>query len=329
MLCYIESGGKYLMLLRNRKSDDPNRGKWIGVGGKTEPGETPEEAARREIREETGLTVLDMQSFGRVNFISDVWEGEIMHLFLVTDFTGELTGCDEGELHWIDREKVFDLRLWDGDRIFLQYLMDGRRFGEMTLEYKGERLSRCFVDGEEAELFDVYGEDGKPAGYVASREYVHKRGLWHVTAHVWITRRDADNGPMLLLQLRAADKRLYPSCWDISAAGHIPTGETVREGAVRELYEELGIDVPPEQPELVGVVRNFYDDDEGDGYHDREYSHVFLLRLDVRPEELVLDPDEVEKTVWMKYDDVLDKAKNGADGYCLIAGEMEMLRERL
>ena len=154
-LCYIESDGKYLMLLRNRKQNDPNEGKWIGVGGKREAGETPEECARREIREETGLKAVRLVPCGNVYFRSDVWEEEIMRLFLVTEFEGELTDCDEGELHWIEKDRIFDLKLWDGDRIFLKYLINGVHFDEMTLTYRGERLCGCTVDGEEVELIDV------------------------------------------------------------------------------------------------------------------------------------------------------------------------------
>ena len=255
-LCYIERDGKYLMLLRNKKNNDPNEGKWIGVGGKREPGESPEECAKREIWEETGLTAVSLAHCGDVYFHSDVWEDEIMRLYLVTEFEGELNReCDEGELHWIEKDRVFDLNLWDGDRIFLRYLLSGRPFGTMDLTYTGERLCRCTVDGTEVELLDVYNGDGSPAGYVASRDFVHWRGLWHTTVHIWVAGKDDRGRPSLLLQLRSSDRRLYPSCWDISSAGHLPAGEDALNGAVREAGEELGLRVRPEELTFVGTMQ--------------------------------------------------------------------------
>lgn len=324
-LCYIERGGKYLMLLRNKKPDDPNEGKWIGVGGKLEPGESPADCARREIREETGLTALDLISFGRVYFKSDVWEEEIMHLFLVTDFEGEVTDCDEGELHWIDKNEVFDLPLWDGDRIFLKYLLDGRQFDEMTLDYHGERLCGCRVDSVEKELLDVFNEDGSPAGYVASREYVHWKGLWHATVHIWIAGEN-DGKPSLLLQLRAADKRLYPSCWDISAAGHIPSGEAALNGAMRELAEELGIHVSPDELAYLGTMKMTYDDDDDGGYHDREHCRIYLLRRQVDLSGLTLQASEVERVMWMTLEEIMESLENGGLNHCLHKEELAFIR---
>ena len=111
-LCYIERGGKYLMLLRNKKPDDPNEGKWIGVGGKLEPGESPADCARREIREETGLTMTDPSYRGVVTFINDQYETERMHLFTCDKWTGELTDCDEGELVWLPKKEMDALPQW-------------------------------------------------------------------------------------------------------------------------------------------------------------------------------------------------------------------------
>ena len=102
-LCYIERDGAYLMLHRTKKEDDANRDKWIGVGGKFEDGESPEDCMRREVWEETGLTVTAWRYRGIVTFVSDVWETEYMHLFTCTDWTGEEKECDEGELAWIEK----------------------------------------------------------------------------------------------------------------------------------------------------------------------------------------------------------------------------------
>ena len=325
-LCYIENDGKYLMLLRNRKKNDPNEGKWIGVGGKLEPGESPEECAKREILEETGLIAAKLIPCGNVYFRSDVWGEEIMRLFLVTEFDGELTDCDEGELHWIDRDDIFDLHLWDGDRIFLQYLISGRHFQEMELVYSGDRLSGCTVDGEEVELIDVFNEDGSPAGYVASRDYVHWRGLWHATAHIWIVGSDESGKPLLLLQLRAACKRLYPSYWDISAAGHIPAGEDALQSALREVEEELGVSAVPEELVYTGSMVMTYDDDDDGGYHDREHCHIFILRRQVNLSDLKLQESEVEKVMWMEYDALVEAVKSGSLHHCLHPEELAFIR---
>lgn len=325
-LCYIERDGKYLMLLRNKKQNDPNEGKWIGVGGKLEKGETPEECARREIMEETGLRATSLVHWGDVYFHSDVWESEIMRLFLVTEFEGELCECGEGELHWKDKEEIFDLNLWDGDRIFLKYLINGRRFDRMELVYSGERLRSCIVDGREEELFDVYNEDGSPADYVVSRDYAHWRGLWHTTAHIWIVGGEENGEPSLLIQLRAACKRLYPSRWDISAAGHIPAGENAEQGAVREIGEELGLRVGTDELRYIGTMKMTYDDDYDEGYHDREHCRIYILRRDVDLSALTLQKSEVESVMWVGYDRLMEAIKNGTLHHCFDIEELEYIR---
>ncbi len=148
-LCYIERGDQYLMLHRTKKAHDENHDKWIGIGGHIEPGETPEACILRECREETGLTLLDCRYRGVVHFRSDTYPDEDMHLFTATRFTGTQIECDEGELAWIDKRRLFELTLWEGDKIFLK-LLDTRadRF-DLTLEYTGEALVRAVLDGKE------------------------------------------------------------------------------------------------------------------------------------------------------------------------------------
>ncbi len=140
-LCYIEHQGKYLMLLRNKKKVDASKNKWIGVGGKFEEGESPEECVIREVKEETGLTLLDYKLRGVVTFVSDVWESEYMYLFTASKFQGQLTACDEGELSWIAKEEIFALNLWEGDRAFLKLLFEDTPFFTMKLNYQGEELA--------------------------------------------------------------------------------------------------------------------------------------------------------------------------------------------
>lgn len=152
-LCYIEKEHQYLMLYRNKKKQDPNAGKWIGVGGRLEPGETPEECVVREVFEETGLTLTEYEKRGEILFYSDRWENEIMHLYTATGFVGELAGeCDEGELQWIPLEKLSELPLWEGDRVFLQELSKGARDFQIALYYRGDNLvtiRHLEKDGEE------------------------------------------------------------------------------------------------------------------------------------------------------------------------------------
>ena len=140
-LCYLEKDGKYLMLLRNKKEHDLNEGKWIGVGGKFEENETAEECVIREVQEETGYTLTSFKMRGIVTFISGRAETEYMHLFTADGFTGTEIPCYEGELHWIDRDKVPELNLWEGDRIFLKLLAERDRYFSLKLIYdKEDRL---------------------------------------------------------------------------------------------------------------------------------------------------------------------------------------------
>lgn len=139
-LCYIEQNNRYLMLLRNKKKRDENKGKWIGVGGKFQEGESSDECLLREVREETGLTLTSYRLRGLITFVSDEWGTEIMHLYTAHDFEGELTECDEGELRWIPKDEVMSLNLWEGDREFLSLLSQDASYFEMRLTYRGEKL---------------------------------------------------------------------------------------------------------------------------------------------------------------------------------------------
>ena len=140
-LVYIEKDDCYLMLCRNRKKEDPNAGKWIGVGGKLEEGESPDECMLREVREETGLILKDYDFLGVISFISDIWEDEYMFLYHGTSFTGTLKQeCPEGDLAWVPRDQILSLPLWEGDRVFLKQMLAGRKSVRMKLTYEGDRL---------------------------------------------------------------------------------------------------------------------------------------------------------------------------------------------
>ena len=147
-LCYLERGEEYLMLHRTRKVNDENHDKWIGVGGKFEAGESPEDCMRREIREETGLCATAWRYRGIVTFVSEEYGTEYMHLFTVHNWEGEEKECDEGDLRWIRRDALYDLTLWEGDRIFLRLLREDVPFFSLKLCYRGEALTAAFLNGE-------------------------------------------------------------------------------------------------------------------------------------------------------------------------------------
>lgn len=143
-LCYIRRDDSYLMLYRNKKENDENEGKWIGIGGKIEEGESPEQCVRREVFEETGLTLLEYSFRGIVTFVNDVWENEYMMLYEGTSFSGELRReCDEGELAWVPFDQIMDLPLWEGDRVFLEKLISGDVDASCRLEYHNDHLTKA------------------------------------------------------------------------------------------------------------------------------------------------------------------------------------------
>lgn len=147
-LCYIEREGRYLMLHRVKKQHDENQDKWIGVGGKFEDGESPEDCVLREVFEETGLQLTRWRYCGLVTFVSDCWPTEYMHLFHATSFTGTPKECDEGELAWIDKRQLAALQQWEGDRIFLKLLDEQVPFFSLKLVYQGETLQQAVLNGE-------------------------------------------------------------------------------------------------------------------------------------------------------------------------------------
>ena len=147
-LCYITRGNDVLMLHRVKKENDINKDKWIGIGGKFEDGESPEECLLREAKEETGLTLTNWQCRGVVTFLCEGVEGEYMYLFTADGFEGDLKECDEGDLQWISREKLDALPKWEGDKLFLDLLWQDAPFFLMTLEYRKDMLVRAVLNGE-------------------------------------------------------------------------------------------------------------------------------------------------------------------------------------
>lgn len=152
-LCYLENDrGEYLMMHRVKKKNDVNQDKWVGIGGKFEDGESPEECVLREAKEETGLTLTDYRYCGLVTFVSDRWETEYMHLFHATGWTGNMGECDEGVLEWIGKKKLAALPQWAGDRIFLRLMDEGGPFFSLKLRYEGEHLAYAALNGKPLEV---------------------------------------------------------------------------------------------------------------------------------------------------------------------------------
>lgn len=148
-LCYIEYDDRVLMLLRNKKKNDINEGKWIGLGGKFEEGESPEECMLREVYEETGIRLKSWRYRGIVTFVSDTCEGEYMHLFTAKSDSEEFTSCNEGTLRWVKKSDVGSLNLWEGDRVFLKLLLEEEPFFSLKLVYSGHSLTQAFLNGTE------------------------------------------------------------------------------------------------------------------------------------------------------------------------------------
>ncbi len=146
-LCYVTRGQEVLMLHRVKKKNDINQDKWIGIGGKLEENESPDECLLREAKEETGLTLTAWRCRGVVTFLNDICEGEYMYLFTADGFEGELTDCPEGDLQWVSREFLDLLPKWEGDQIFLDLLWAGEPFFLLTLRYSGETLLEAVLNG--------------------------------------------------------------------------------------------------------------------------------------------------------------------------------------
>lgn len=151
-LCYLERNGKYLMLYRNKKENDVNGGKYVGVGGHFEENESPYDCVAREVREETGLIMNAPVYRGIVTFCSNNCECEQMHLFTCNDFSGKLADCNEGELKWVDKSEVEALPMWAGDIYFLRMLNNCNTFFSMKLVYENDVLKEYYLNGKKQEI---------------------------------------------------------------------------------------------------------------------------------------------------------------------------------
>ena len=155
-LCYIEKEEQYLMLHRVSKKQDINKDKWIGVGGHFEQDESPEECLLREVKEETGLTLTSYRFRGIVTFYFSKGDGsffgtEYMCLYTADGYQGTLSSCDEGVLEWVDKKELFNLNLWEGDKIFFRLLEENRPFFSLKLTYVDDVLKEAVLDGKKLE----------------------------------------------------------------------------------------------------------------------------------------------------------------------------------
>ncbi len=148
-LCYIEKDNQYLMLHRISKKNDVNKDKWIGVGGHFEDRESPEDCLLREVKEETGLTLTSYRFRGIVTFICDDYPIEFMCLYTADGYQGELKECDEGTLEWVDKERLMELELWEGDKIFFRLLWEDAPFFSLKLAYENGELLEAVLDGKD------------------------------------------------------------------------------------------------------------------------------------------------------------------------------------
>ncbi len=139
-ICYIEKEGKYLMLHRTKKKNDINEGKWLGIGGKFEDKESPEDCIIREVKEETGLTLNSVKLRGILTFINTICETEYIYVFTSNDFIGNVIECNEGDLQWIDKDKITSLNLWEGDKIFIEEIKEDSPFFTIKYVYDGDTL---------------------------------------------------------------------------------------------------------------------------------------------------------------------------------------------
>ena len=330
-LCYIEQDNKYLMLHRVVKKNDVNKDKWIGVGGHFEHGESPEECLLREVKEETGYTLTSWKYRGIVTFVYGEDVIEYMSLYTADAFTGEPIECDEGVLEWVGKDRIGELNLWEGDRIFFRLLDEREEFFSLKLVYnKSDVLEYAALDGVPMELFDVINPDGSKTGVVKERGVAHREGALHATVHTWIVRPNDKSGYDVLLQKRSLCKDSNPGSYDISSAGHVDAGDETLESALRELQEELGIQAAKGELMEVGTHRGQFEAVfHGRLFKDNELSTVYLYQKPVDIEKLTLQESEVSEVIWMDFAQCREKIKNKSLPNCIYLEEFDMIGEKL
>ena len=178
------------------------------------------------------------------------------------------------------------------------------------------------------EYLDVVDERGIPTGEIVERSIAHKEGVRHRTAHLWLVRK-RDASIQILLQKRACTKS-FPGCYDISSAGHIPAGIDYIPSALRELQEELGITVQPE--ELICCGNRTITADEvffGRAFHDRQYSRIFILWKDIEEDAFQLQKEEVDSVLWMDFEACIDGVRQNTFPHCIVMEELMLIRNAI
>jgi len=160
------------------------------------------------------------------------------------------------------------------------------------------------------EYLDVLDENGSPTGEKKSKPDVHRGGNWHKTVHVWVINPAGE----LLIQKRSPDIDSYPNMWDISSAGHVLAGENSITSALREIHEELGLEVKPENFEYLFTVVQQAVLNDGT-YINNEFNDVYLLKFGLNPSEFKLQKEEVSAIRWMPYKELKEIIKNGSSDF--------------
>lgn len=244
---------------------------------------------------------------------------------------GEEFVCNEGQLEWVPKEELTKLNLWEGDKIFLKLLAEDAPFFSLKLTYRGDTLTGAWLDGKEMELFDVCDESGEVTGRITERSVAHSAGVMHRTSHVWIVREAEDGTYELLMQKRSSTKDSYPSCYDVSSAGHVTAGDSYLTAARRELEEELGISAAEEDLECIGrfdsgdILNEF----GGRRFHNREITSVYVYRQEIETEHLQLQKEEVESVKWLSLETVHQAVADGNPAFCVLRKGLELLEEYL
>ncbi len=176
------------------------------------------------------------------------------------------------------------------------------------------------------EILDVVDECGNPTGETVARETAHEKGIMHRTSHVWLLRKKQGK-VQILLQKRCETKESYPGCYDISSAGHIPSGMDFVESALRELHEELGISASDDELIFCGDRTVIWNDCfGGKPFHDRQYSRVFILWRDIDEEKFIIQKEEIDSVLWMELDECISAIENNLIKHCIYPGELRMVR---
>lgn len=179
------------------------------------------------------------------------------------------------------------------------------------------------------EFLDICDSQGRPTGEQAERSLVHSQGLRHRTAHVWILRQ-RDGRWQVLMQKRSSDKDSFPGMLDTSSAGHIPAGQEPAASAVRELWEELGVKAGEDELERIGSIDIRYEKlFHGRLFKDNEYCTLFLLRRDLDPESLRLQPEEVEDALWIDLEGLWQELEQHRDKVCAPTDSLRLLTSYL